>query len=339
MKATLVVSTLLGLSAAHVMPRAMAGGYTGDKTTSATAVSVPATTKAPLSTGVSYPHGGGDYEDDDDEEYCDDEGDDDDEDDCSEDGCDDDEDDEDDEDDCGKDGCDHDGDHHGDHGDDHSSPTKSHIPVPEITSTVTATSVYTVTSCPPTVTNCPVGHVTTEVVTAYTTYCPKPTADITQYSTIMVTVTDCPKTVTNCPAHTTASVSTCIYTPVPTAQTVYTTVTLPTCPGAPGSCYETHSEVKTSWYYAPGTTAVSPEKTTSVSPVKTAPGPSYPAGTGSPVKPTTVATSYAYGGTGSGAPVPTRTVGPSPTYPVTAGVGKVGFSAAAIVAAVAAFVM
>jgi hypothetical protein len=199
-----------------------------------------------------------------------------------------------------------------------------------------------VTACPSTVTNCPVGHVTTQVVTAYTTYCPKPTGDITQYSTIMVTVTDCPKTVTNCPAHTTASVNTCVYTPVPTAQTVYTTVTLPTCPGGAGSCYETHSEVKTSWYYAPSTSFVSPAKTTastSVSPAKATPGYSSPAGTGSPVKPTTVATSYAYGGTG--APVPTRTAGSSPTstYAVTAGVGKVGFSAAAIVAAVAAFAL
>jgi hypothetical protein len=32
--------------------------------------------------------------------------------------------------------------------------------------------VYTITSCPPSVTNCPVGHVTTEIVTSYTTWCP-----------------------------------------------------------------------------------------------------------------------------------------------------------------------
>lgn len=31
---------------------------------------------------------------------------------------------------------------------------------------------YTITSCKPTVTNCPVGKVTTEVFTSYTTYCP-----------------------------------------------------------------------------------------------------------------------------------------------------------------------
>lgn len=40
------------------------------------------------------------------------------------------------------------------------------------TSTFTTHNVYTVTSCPPSVTNCPVGHVTTEVVVAYTTWCP-----------------------------------------------------------------------------------------------------------------------------------------------------------------------
>lgn len=43
---------------------------------------------------------------------------------------------------------------------------------PTYTSTFTTTNVYTITSCPPSVTNCPVGHVTTEIVTAYTTWCP-----------------------------------------------------------------------------------------------------------------------------------------------------------------------
>ncbi|KAL5090968.1 hypothetical protein Trisim1_003932 [Trichoderma cf. simile WF8] len=43
---------------------------------------------------------------------------------------------------------------------------------PTYTSTFTTTNVYTITSCPPSVTNCPVGHVTTEVVELYTTWCP-----------------------------------------------------------------------------------------------------------------------------------------------------------------------
>jgi chitinase len=37
---------------------------------------------------------------------------------------------------------------------------------------VYTTSIYTVTSCAPTITNCPVGHVTTEIISLYTTVCP-----------------------------------------------------------------------------------------------------------------------------------------------------------------------
>lgn len=47
---------------------------------------------------------------------------------------------------------------------------------PTLTSTLTTTRVFTVTSCAPTVTSCPVGKVTTEVHTVVTTFCPgKPT--------------------------------------------------------------------------------------------------------------------------------------------------------------------
>ncbi|KAK3385648.1 hypothetical protein B0H63DRAFT_560211 [Podospora didyma] len=42
----------------------------------------------------------------------------------------------------------------------------------ETTSTVYSTSTYTVTSCAPTVTNCPIGHVTTKVIAIGTTVCP-----------------------------------------------------------------------------------------------------------------------------------------------------------------------
>ncbi|OHE96642.1 endochitinase [Colletotrichum orchidophilum] len=41
-----------------------------------------------------------------------------------------------------------------------------------VTSTVFTTKTYTITSCAPDVLNCPVGHVTTVVVPAYTTVCP-----------------------------------------------------------------------------------------------------------------------------------------------------------------------
>lgn len=47
------------------------------------------------------------------------------------------------------------------------------------TSTILSTKTYTITSCPATVTNCPIGSVATEVFTAYTTYCPGSGATIT----------------------------------------------------------------------------------------------------------------------------------------------------------------
>jgi hypothetical protein len=82
------------------------------------------------------------------------------------------------------------------------------------TSTVYTTNVYTVTKCPPTVTNCPTGKVVTETIPLYTTVCPvtgtqtapKPTGPpangpetITTKYTTVYTVTKCPPTVTNCP--------------------------------------------------------------------------------------------------------------------------------------------
>ncbi|KAG8408714.1 hypothetical protein J3458_019732 [Metarhizium acridum] len=50
-------------------------------------------------------------------------------------------------------------------------PTTTKVPV-MTTSTVYTTKTYTITKCLPTVTDCPVGHITTEVVPAYTTVCP-----------------------------------------------------------------------------------------------------------------------------------------------------------------------
>lgn len=86
-------------------------------------------------------------------------------------------------------------------------------PSTTITSTVVTSKVYTVTACPPSVTNCPVGQVTTETITSLTTYCPgsddapahhptvkvegapKPTnGPLTSYvtATNMHTITSCP---------------------------------------------------------------------------------------------------------------------------------------------------
>jgi len=86
------------------------------------------------------------------------------------------------------------------------------------TSTVYATSVYTITSCAATVTDCParLGQVTTDVVSLYETICPvtaaagasssaapyvtsKPSGPSTIYQTVEYTILSCPPEVTNCP--------------------------------------------------------------------------------------------------------------------------------------------
>ncbi|ELR10751.1 hypothetical protein VC83_00126 [Pseudogymnoascus destructans] len=122
---------------------------------------------------------------------------------------------------------------------------------PTLTSTILRTTVYTVTSCAPTVTNCPLGHLTTATLTDYTTWCPgnptitsaptttgaaKPTKSgkaSTVYTTIIHTITACPPSVTNCPANEkTTSVAT-------ETKALYTTIcdeetTLQTAPVATG---------------------------------------------------------------------------------------------------------
>jgi hypothetical protein len=111
------------------------------------------------------------------------------------------------------------------------------------TSTVYTTSVYTITSCAPEVTDCPgkIGSVTTDVISLYTTICPvtetessstwirtsTPSAPITSetpwttstiYTTKEYTITSCPPEVTNCPyGSKTSSVATyTTYCPVST---------------------------------------------------------------------------------------------------------------------------
>lgn len=122
---------------------------------------------------------------------------------------------------------------------------------PTLTSTILRTTVYTVTSCAPTVTNCPLGHVTTATLTDYTTWCPgnptitsaptttgaaiptKSGKPSTVYTTIIHTITACPPSVTNCPANEkTTSV-------VTETKALYTTIydmetTLQTAPAATG---------------------------------------------------------------------------------------------------------
>ncbi|KAK8139534.1 endo-1-3(4)-beta-glucanase [Apiospora sp. TS-2023a] len=89
----------------------------------------------------------------------------------------------------------------------------NHSEQPMTTSTVFTTKISTITSCAPSVTNCP-ARVTTETIALYTTVCPvagethvpKPTTSApafltqTQYVTKTYTITSCAPTVTDCPA-------------------------------------------------------------------------------------------------------------------------------------------
>jgi hypothetical protein len=55
------------------------------------------------------------------------------------------------------------------------SSASSTEPSLEMTSTIYTTVTYTITSCHPTVTNCPIGHITTNKISVYTTVCPAET--------------------------------------------------------------------------------------------------------------------------------------------------------------------
>ncbi|CAG8981817.1 hypothetical protein HYALB_00013846 [Hymenoscyphus albidus] len=114
-----------------------------------------------------------------------------------------------------------------------------------VTSTILLTKVATVTSCAPTVTNCPVGRVTSEIFTTTTicpvsaTFVPAPSTTpaagpVTQtfYNTKVYTITSCPPSVTNCPVGmvTSAVVTSTSVGPVPTGPAC----SGPGCP-APGN--------------------------------------------------------------------------------------------------------
>ncbi|KAL7938786.1 hypothetical protein V8C35DRAFT_328729 [Trichoderma chlorosporum] len=65
--------------------------------------------------------------------------------------------------------------HHEDHQFNHTyGITTTRPPYHTFTSTTTSTKTYTITSCPPWIEHCSVGHKTTEVVTVTTELCPKP---------------------------------------------------------------------------------------------------------------------------------------------------------------------
>ncbi|RDW58750.1 hypothetical protein BP6252_13226 [Coleophoma cylindrospora] len=98
------------------------------------------------------------------------------------------------------------------------------------TSTVYATSTYTITSCAASITNCPLNSVTTETIAVYTTICPVAEAKTstvpkitsipagytmsTVYATKIYTITSCAATVTNCPVGKVTTETSSLYTTI-----------------------------------------------------------------------------------------------------------------------------
>jgi hypothetical protein len=135
---------------------------------------------------------------------------------------------------------------------------------PSTTSTVYTTSVYTITSCAASVTDCPErGSVTTDIISLYTTICPvtetetpstytkvpPPTSTevpytiSTIYTTTEYTITACPAYVTNCPvgSKTTEVLTTTTYCPVsevatyPAVPSTYVAAGSPYPPSSPSA--------------------------------------------------------------------------------------------------------
>ncbi|KAI0138019.1 glycoside hydrolase superfamily [Hypoxylon sp. NC0597] len=241
-------------------------------------------------------------------------------------------------------------------------PTGSSSAVQYTTSTAYTTTVYTVTSCAPTVTNCPArGSVVTETIALYTTVCPvtetegqKPTTAPTYtnvpvttstiYSTRIATITKCPAWVTDCPVgHITTETVAIATTVVPVTVTVEKTpVTTATYP-AGGNTYEASpSSVPSSSKPAqaaavssypvagsgPGSSSPSSSSSSSVYvpttmtvavyPTGNSTLPSYSVGTGYPVAPTTTSASAGY------TAVACNGSGCSAAYPTTSSIATAG---------------
>ncbi|KAI0847622.1 glycoside hydrolase superfamily [Daldinia vernicosa] len=274
-----------------------------------------------------------------------------------------------------------------------SYPTGSASTTEYTTSTVYSTTVYTVTSCAPSVTNCPArGSVVTETIALYTTVCPvtetqKPTQTPTAvpytstiYSTRISTITKCPASVTNCPVGSVTTETIAIETTIVPTTVETTAETKPTASGvasypvAGGSQYHQASssndvqtaavssypspsnDVQTaavSSYPAVNTPTASPSSVQSVSTTLTVAVyptgkggynngstngivPSYSAGTGYPVAPTTTSAGSGYtaivcNGTGCSASTSTS----YPTSVVTAGSAKAASLSLGLLAVVA----
>ncbi|KAB5558640.1 hypothetical protein GE09DRAFT_1120139 [Coniochaeta sp. 2T2.1] len=109
-----------------------------------------------------------------------------------------------------------------------------------IQSTVSTTEYFTVTSCGPTVTDCPASS----TVTKSSVY---PLTTSTVYATTVKTITSCAPTVTNCPAHSTVvvtetnAISTTVCPVIPSSSTkIYSNTTTPA--GPPASVQPSYSQ-------------------------------------------------------------------------------------------------
>ncbi|KAH8901926.1 hypothetical protein BR93DRAFT_982561 [Coniochaeta sp. PMI_546] len=194
-----------------------------------------------------------------------------------------------------------------------------------VTSTVTTTAVYTITSCAATVPNCP-ASLTQKVVT----------------STVIVQTTVCPATMT------TAASSSSSYSPAPVPTPTGTPVTITPCATPTTSTYVAPTNVPTpaptvtiidTTTYCPESGATSAATSAAPSTYLTAPaGSAVPTGSAGNYTQVPPLSTGASAPVGTGAYTPTY-VTPKPTTPVTAGAGKIAGGAAAVVLPIVAALM
>ncbi|KAL2065294.1 hypothetical protein VTL71DRAFT_2963 [Oculimacula yallundae] len=251
------------------------------------------------------------------------------------------------------------------------------------TSTVCTTRVETITACPPSVTNCPVGSVTTKTIPLYTTVCPvtetktpigkptttpvptyKPTGSVTKYTTSTVyttsiyTITSCAPSVTDCPSklgHVTTEIIKLYTTVCPVTETAKPTpstyspvspvVEQPAFTGkAIPPTYDSDSTTtlsSTTTQYktikiVKSTATIVPVPYTTLAPYPTGPagpGAGYPVGSGTAAPSAVAVTSSAEGADKTKTPVPVYATGSASSSRSAVGV------MVAVVAGVVAFIL
>ncbi|RYC60421.1 hypothetical protein CHU98_g5776 [Xylaria longipes] len=164
-----------------------------------------------------------------------------------------------------------------------STSQNSSTPTQLTTSTVYSTNIYTITSCAPTVTNCPaqLGQVTTELVSLYTTVCPvtqEGSTGVQETSALPVStsVPSVPAQSSTAPLISSSSISS---PPVLTTSTVYTSSVYTVSSCAPGATECASSLGLVTTELVPLYTTVCPVKDT-------------PTVSSSPTSPTTSQTSH-----------------------------------------------